>query len=410
MWVPDSVEEIEQAIARGDSEETSSFDGKRDLPPSTAKGNRSIAEDVAAMSTAGGTILYGVGEDASERLSVRSPVVLAGAAERIAQIVQTSIAEIPHIEFRPYPLPADPAKGYLLVIVPPSPRAPHQVTVGDDRRFYGRGAKGNRRLTEQEVALLYTRRQQQEVNLAARLEEVIRTCPYEPQGPDDGSVYAFAQPVPHDQGLWDHAAARVGGREALQQRLVEAARRPTTKVGFDPSFRGPVHWHRVGADAWRMSSQPEDPPHEDFIVYLSDITFNIDGQSVLFAGNATRRIHESASDMNGRKYLFERTIAGNLAAFVAAIGALLAQANYYGPVDLGVAATNLEGAVSVGRQELTGGLVMRSHVPTFNASTYTSTRRLSAASELFKAEETALTLLDRLFAATTGRDDYNPFA
>jgi len=100
-----------------------------------------------------------------------------------------------------------------------------------------------------------------------------------------------------------------------------------------------------------MSSQPEDPPHEEFVVYLSDITFNIDGRSVLFAGNAAGRIHESASDTNGRKYLFERTIAGNLTAFLAAIGALLAQANYLGPVDLGVAATNLDGAVSVGRHE-----------------------------------------------------------
>jgi hypothetical protein len=217
MWIPGSVGEIEHAVARGDLEETSSFDGKKDFPPPTKKGNASVAVDLAAMSTAGGTILYGVGEDERERLSVRNPIVLAGASDRIAQIAQTSIAEIPHIEFKPYTLPDDPAMGYLLVIVPPSPRAPHQVTVGDDRRFYGRGAKGNRRLSEQEVALLYARRHQREVNLAGRLQEVVQSTPYVPEEPDDGSVYAFAQPVPPYQGLWDTALAGAGSLESLDR-------------------------------------------------------------------------------------------------------------------------------------------------------------------------------------------------
>jgi hypothetical protein len=411
VWVPGNVEEIEKAVQRCDLEETSSFDGKRELPASTAKGNASIAVDVAAMSTAGGTLLYGVGEDADERLTARNPIVLAGAADRIAQIVQTSIAEVPHIEFGAYPLSDEPAKGYLLVIIPPSPRAPHQVTVGDDRRFYGRGAKGNRKLSEQEVALLYARRQQQDVDLTARLEDVIHTCPYKPQGPDDGSVYAFAQPASLAQGLWDAAVEGVGGLAALQQRLAEAARRPTTTVGFDPSFRGLAHWHRVGADAWRMSSQPEDPPREDFISYLSDVTFNIDGRSVLFAGSAARRIHENANDTEGRKYLFERNIAGNLAAFLASIGSLFAAASYFGSVDLGVAATNLDGAVGVGRHEnVRSGFVIWSHVPKFNAATYTRTRRLSTATELQDTEGITVALLRRLFDATTGLDGFSPFA
>jgi hypothetical protein len=236
MWIPNGVEDIEAAIARGDLEETAIFDGKRDLP-ANPKQNSSVAIDVAAMSTAGGVLLYGVGEDENKRLTVRSPIDLAGADDRIAQIVQTSIAQVPTIQVRKYELPDDPAKGYLLVIVPPSPRAPHQVIVGDDRRFYGRGAKGNRRLGEHEVALLYARRQQQEVDLNARLSEVIRTSPYAPESPDDGCVYAFAQPVPPDQGLWESAAQHAGSRGALQEQIADAARRVTTTNQHDPSFR-----------------------------------------------------------------------------------------------------------------------------------------------------------------------------
>lgn len=406
MWIPSSVAEIEAAAARGDIEETASFDGKEALP--TRKQNSSVAVDIAAMSTAGGVLLYGLGEDADERLTVLAPLTLAGAADRIAQIVQTSVAEVPHIEFRTYPLPDDPAKGYLLMVVPPSPRAPHQVTVGDDRRFYGRGAKGNRKLTEQEVALLYARRQQQELDLSGRLNEVIRSCIYEPPAEDHGCVYAFVQPASLDQGLWDAAVEGAGSADALEQRLAAAASRPRTTIDFEPSLRQ-SYWHPVGADARRLSSQPEDPPRADFIEFLSDITFNIDGRAVLFAARAVEHLQENPNDLKGRKYVFERTIAGNLAAFFGSMAALFAVANYFGPVDVGVAVTNLDGAVSVGRHENAQGPVMRSRLPTYNAATFTRLRRLGAASELQDAEALALALLGRLFAATTGRDGYNPF-
>ena len=405
MWIPGSVDEIEQAAARGDLEETASFDGKKELPPSTPSGNKSLAVDVGAMSTAGGSILYGVGEDADKRLTVRNPIVLAGAADRIAQIVQTSIAEVPHIAFESFALPDDPTKGYLLVLVPPSPRAPHQVTVRDDRRFYGRGAKGNRRLSEQEVALLYAQRQQREANLETRLQEAVQSVPYVPEDPDDGIVYAFAQPVPLDQGMWDAAASATGGVEVLQQRIAAAARGIVTRVEFDPSFRKGAYWHRVGADAWRMSSDYEDPPRAELVSVLADVTFNIDGCAVMFTGNAARRIDE-----DDRKYLFERTIAGSLAAFFAAVGVLFEQAGYFGAVDLGVQVTNIDGAVSVGRNEhVTDGFIIWQHVPKYNAQMYAQTRRLSAAAELSDAQGVALALVSRLFAATTGRDDYTPF-
>jgi hypothetical protein len=158
-----------------------------------------------------------------------------------------------------------------------------------------------------------------------------------------------------------------------------------------------------------MSSQPESPLPAEYITYMADVTFNIDGRSVLFAGNAAQRIHENANDTMGRKYVFERHIAGNVASLFAAAGTLYEIANYFGPVDVGVAVTNLEGAVGVGRYENVSGIVLWSQAPTFNAATFTRVKRLGAASELHDAEGVALSLLGRLFAATTGRDDYTPF-
>src|SRR5690348_12608654 len=98
MWIPASAEEIEAAARAGDLQETASFDGKRGLPPTNK--NRDVAVDIAAMTTEGGVIVYGLGEDQGKRLTILAPFALAGAAERIDQIVQTAIMEVPYIETR----------------------------------------------------------------------------------------------------------------------------------------------------------------------------------------------------------------------------------------------------------------------------------------------------------------------
>lgn len=49
--------------------------------------------------------------------------------------MQHSISGTPNGEFVHVRLPDNDSRGYLVVLVPPSPDAPHQVQVGDDRRF-----------------------------------------------------------------------------------------------------------------------------------------------------------------------------------------------------------------------------------------------------------------------------------
>jgi hypothetical protein len=221
MWIPTSAAEIEATAERGDLEETAGFDAKADLP--ATKKNITLAVDVAAMATDGGVLLHGLGEDENERLTVLSPITLAGAAERVDQIVSTSRVEVPYLRISEFPTGADPTKGYLLVIVPQSSRAPHQVTVGGDLRFYGRAAKGNRILTEGEVARLYRRREEWEQNRSALLAEAVGQAPFPPQD-QFAYLHAFVRPVAPDQGIWDRAVAAVGGdRGELQRQLAEAA-------------------------------------------------------------------------------------------------------------------------------------------------------------------------------------------
>jgi hypothetical protein len=149
-----------------------------------------LAVDVAAMSTDGGALLYGIGEDDHGRPTIPTPILLTGVADRVDQIVSTSVTEVPYIDVRAYPCADDPSKGYLLVIVPQSPRAPHQVAVGGNLRFYGRGATGNRILTEGDVARLYQRRQTWEVDADSLLVQPIQAAPFEPQ-PELGYLHGY---------------------------------------------------------------------------------------------------------------------------------------------------------------------------------------------------------------------------
>src|SRR5256885_478894 len=132
MWIPASEDELVRAVnAPGGLVETDSFDAKADLP----KKSMDLATDVAAMATAGGVLCYGVAEDANGQATTLAPVKLEGARERIDQIVQAGVAEAPYIEIRQIATGREPTRGYVLVVVPASPRAPHMVTVNGDNRF-----------------------------------------------------------------------------------------------------------------------------------------------------------------------------------------------------------------------------------------------------------------------------------
>lgn len=217
MWIPRDADEIEHAARRGNLTETPSFDAKADLP--SPNKNASLAVDVAAMTTAGGALLYGIGEDAQGQPTIPQPIALAGQADRVAQIVATSIMEVPYFEPHEFPCADDPSRGYLLLLVPASARAPHQVTVGKDLRFYGRDAKGNRILTEGEVARLYARRQEWEQDRDTLLDRLVSEAVHQARG-DLVHAYAFVRPVVRDDQMWRRAEAQAGGREALTRNLL----------------------------------------------------------------------------------------------------------------------------------------------------------------------------------------------
>ncbi len=194
MWIPKTVEELEDRVTNGSLEESPTLDFKREVPSN----NKEIAKDIAAMTTDGGVLIYGVGEGHHGRPTELTPIPLSGLPERIDQIARSGIHEPPTISIKALFKGAD--TGYLIVVVPQSPRAPHMVQLRGDHRFYGRGATGNQILTEGDVARLYRQRADWQRDAHQLLEDAIEASPFKP-GDGSGLLFLIASPSGADRDL-----------------------------------------------------------------------------------------------------------------------------------------------------------------------------------------------------------------
>jgi hypothetical protein len=395
MWIPKSADEVQDAATRGDLEETHTFDAKRALP--TPKKNHDVAVDVDAMTVDGGSLLYGLGEDDNDRLTVLAPMELAGVPERVAQIVETSISEPPFLRIQTLPLVEEPSKGYVLVVVPQSPRAPHQVVSGGDMRYYGRGAKGNRVLSEAEVAALYARRERWEVDREDLLRDELARAPE--ADPQLGYLLAFARPVAPDDSMVERVITE---GDALRELLMKGAqswgdvRADRFGGGYDPDFRSAIHTWRRGAAGWAVSTwrEVDDAPQ-----YTAKLELDFDGTGHFFCGRVVDTIDSRSSGASGR-IMFDTILAGNLASFFGAIGSFFEAAAYVGHVDVGMALTGIEGSMPYGLHQWGDNA--------YSGPAPERTARVTAAELRDDPKGVTMSLIRRFLDATRGTS-YVPF-
>lgn len=402
MWIPSSASEIESAITSGAVQESASLDVKQALPDRPKK-NVDVAIDVAAMSTDGGVLIYGIGEDENGAPSIASPLLLAGAAERVSQIVSSGVVEVPHMEIFERPLEDDPSRGYLVVVVPQSARAPHQVQTGGDNRFYGRDAQGNRKLNEGDIARLYERRERWETDREMLLAEAVSLAPY-PAQPDLAYLHAFVRPVSGDSALFGRAAKTMGGRRELQRHFAAAISEMRLVGQYDPALHHALNWRQLGADAWRLRTLEEKKPNANEARYQAQIEMNVDGRANLFVGRAGERRNPNGFGDNGHLMIFESIIAGNLAAFFRIESELFRLSGYHGHVDLGLSITGVRDGYSA--RSAHSAVIF--DAGSYQADVFPRTDRIAAA-ELADPESLALRLAGPFFDALTGLDGYDPF-
>lgn len=376
MWVPSSAEELEAAVDAGDLVETGSLDFKREI------NNKAVAVDVAAMALDGGVLVYGVGEDANERPAEKRPFVLKRQKERIDSIVTSAVTEVPHIEIVLLPLKEDPAKGYLVVVVPQSARAPHMAR----GKYYGRGATGNRQLNEPDVARLYARRQTWEVDRASLIEETIAMAPSY-KGGRCGCLHMLCKPVLETSDLV-HSAF---GAKALSEvrDLVKGV--STKKV--HPSFLYPTFgegtWETT-ADAWLLAfyTSNDSAPHFGETNRLLQL-------SVGFDGDVTLHVRPVAEQLS--IYLVvESKLEEFSLRFMTLAGLLYERIGYRSSIDIVLAVTDLRDATSYLAQQL-GRSMSR-----YSSDDYRSGLRASPSELAAAPRELATRLLDRLYRGLGG--------
>jgi hypothetical protein len=369
------------------------LDAKRELPPN----NVDTAKDIAAMATDGGVVIYGIAEDADRRLVGINPIPLT-EADRISNIVQSSIAESPRIVLHRIQSAANPAVGYVVVHVPASERAPHMVAVRGEHRYYGRNAAGNYVLSEGEVARLYERRRRWEVDRSALLDAEIAQSPYPPTA-GAGFLFAVIRPVSGADAILQDALRAGENVPTLLHQLVRHSRAleifPLTDGG---DFREPAGWLQradgyYGQMWWQGNAdQPHDP--SDSVA----LQINFDGSGHLFNGRAAQTA--------GTGFWFvPLLVAGNTVRLLRMMGELYERANYAGLVDIGLAVTGIRGS-KASIPDL--NIRFHSRLVAYDQSDYRRTTRVPAIALLNETTNIARSLLMRLFEAMT-QGAYDPF-
>lgn len=193
-WSPSTEEDIRRAAEDGVLEESHWWDAKREVS-SGRSANKRLAADLAAFAVDGGSLLIGLAEDKETGTFSLAPQPTAGMAERIGSIAATAVDPPLDVVVTAIPAatPAEDgsARGYLLVEVPPSPRAPHQV----DGVYWGRGDKQNIRLSDADVQRHIARRQSlMELGQVLLAAEVDRD-PIPTNRRGGGHIYLMAEPL-----------------------------------------------------------------------------------------------------------------------------------------------------------------------------------------------------------------------
>lgn len=191
-WMPKDESELLAAYQGGLLEERNWCDLKADQAPGP-KPNAELARDMASFAVDGGTLIIGLDEKEPGG-SPLTPVDLSKVTpERIEQVASMKVD--PPLTVECAVLEAAAAgSGYVLVHVPSSPLAPHQV----EGKYLGRGDKTKRYLSDAEVALLIRRRDQWTAGAQQILTEFMAADPF----PAGTGVYPHllivGQPVSHN--------------------------------------------------------------------------------------------------------------------------------------------------------------------------------------------------------------------
>ncbi|MCZ7420053.1 ATP-binding protein [Verrucosispora sp. WMMA2121] len=221
-WTPRSFKEAEEDLRSKVIRESHYLEFKAEFGGGEA-GTGKIRKALASLANDGGVLVVGVEEDkATVRAERLVPVQLAGLVERI-EGVAASLDPPLHLE-RAVELedPNDPARGIVVVRVPVSLMAPHQVPSG---MYYARDERRAHVMPDAMVERLMRQREERANRVARSLDETVKDLSRGDRGfTPSASLFVgcftlAAEPVPvRDQHL---LAARLADNNSYSRWLEE---------------------------------------------------------------------------------------------------------------------------------------------------------------------------------------------
>jgi hypothetical protein len=379
-WVPKDADALLDAFDAGFLEETHWCDLKRELTS-----NKETAKDMSSFSIDGGTIVIGLDEKKPNG-EARSPVALKGLPEKIEQIAQWSVHPPLQISCTVVESGDNDGTGYVIVHIPPSPLAPHQV----DSVYYARSDKTTIRMSEPEVERLYQRRAQWTRDAAEMLREHVDADPFG-AGSELPRLFIVARPV----GGWPQMCRDLVSGRDIQGKiktltgmlsLDTALRAARQRVGAQPQLSIIDDLSGVGRTArGAMLSSRMMPPSLDHAnpEKTTDLEISEDGE-MRFYRSGVGWIRNRNYDATPSFWL-EYTVRAVREVIVLA-REISTRYGHAAMWDLGIAVTSLAGA----RPELDRGQVMDR--PGYPNPQYTCTTRAS----VLELEKTPGGVADRL--------------
>jgi hypothetical protein len=339
-WTPADEAALESAFGEGSLEEKNWCELKRELPTGKAA-NVELARDLASLAVDGGTLVIGL-DEAAPNGDPLYPVHLQGLRERIEGVAATRVHPPLQLDSSAIPSVADPTRGYVVVHVPASPLAPHQV----DGTYYGRGDTGKRRLSDPEAERLFQRRALWAKNADVDLDQWIALKQIERRV--EPELYVVARPVASWPDLFRPIVGATNWRQNLEdlQREVlhsdhvrEATRRAlgeTPVLGFE--FSSLVTPTKTAGGAGLSSAMVTDS-HQD--QWVAELEVNESGLVALSVGAIAIMRYD-----NETKYMAVNgdLVAGAVLEVIVLLSLLSELVNYRSEWDLAIALTKLRGS------------------------------------------------------------------
>lgn len=370
-WPPRSEDEILAALATADVAESNRLDMKLMIGDKDSA-RRETAKDLASFAVDGGALLIGIREDKEARSFHPAPIDLRAAVERVEQIAANRVD--PPLVVRPREIVSNQVGlGYLWVEIPASPDAPHMV----DGRYYGRGERTNRILSDADVLRLHEQRRgdsDRAVTALNRLQDADpfprarKTAPTtEPPKPRFGHLYLSATPRRASPGLaeglvWDRH------EELLTFATQIENSGPSLFRSWGPHFMGGIYFATRSDHASVSTISGDAAALEREEQYGVDVRIHTDGAAGMIVTGASH-------PLDGDAVVNDGMIVANAWRVILWAKCIAEETGYTGTWDLGLRATNLAGRSA--RSRMSRSHFDRDDVPAFDQDEYQRTTSIT---------------------------------